>query len=66
MSEIMQGVDKIQLVGGSNYAYLMTNDTLPTGFLFQQIFTVVLFTSKDLFATVLMVDEKAVSHQTNN
>ena len=37
-----------------------------TGFLFWQIFIVVLFTSKDFSATVFTAGEKAMSYQTNN
>ena len=44
----------------------MTNNTLLTGFLLEQIFIIVLFTSKDFSATVLMVGEKAMSYQTHN
>ena len=59
-------MDKIQLVSGSNYAYSMTNNTLLTGFLFWQIFIVVLFTSKDFAATVFTMGEKAMSYQTHS
>ena len=41
------GVEKIQLVNGPNYAYSMMNNMLLIGFLFWQIFIVVWFTSKD-------------------
>ena len=34
-------VDKIKLVSGSNYSFLMTNNRLLNGFLFRQIFIVV-------------------------
>ena len=44
--------DKVQLVSCSNYAYSMINNTLLNSFLFQQIFIVVLFTSKDFTAIV--------------
>ena len=60
------GVDKIQVVRDSNYAYSMTNNKLQTGFLFRQIFTVDLFTSKDFSANVFTVGEKAKSYQINN
>ena len=36
------------------------------GFLFRQIFIVVLFKSKDLSATVFTVGEKAITYQTYN
>ena len=57
-------VGKIQLVWNS--AYSITNKTLLIGFLFRQIFTVVLFTSKDFSTTVFKVGEKANSYQTSN
>ena len=60
------GVDKVQLVSGSYYANPMTNNTLLTGFLFWQIFTVVLFTSKDFSTTSFTVAEKAMSCQTHD
>ena len=44
----------------------MTNNMLLTGFLFRQIFIVVLFTSKHFSATVFIVGEKAMSYQSNN
>ena len=59
----LNGADKNQLVSGSNYAYSTTNNRLLTGFLFRQIFLVVLFTSKDFSATVSMVREKSKSYQ---
>ena len=62
----LDSVDKIQLFIGPNYAYPMTNNNLLTGFLLWQIFTVVLFISKDFSATVSTVDEEAMSHQTHN
>ena len=59
------GVDKIQLSSGSNYAYSITNNMLLNGFLFRQIFVVVLFTWKNFAATVFTV-AKSKSYQTNN
>ena len=60
------GEDKIQLNTGSNYAYSMRANTLLTGFLFRQIFILLLFTSKDFSETVFTVDEKTMSYQTHN
>ena len=37
------GLDEVELVSDSSYAYLMTNSTSLTGFLFQQIFILHLF-----------------------
>ena len=44
----------------------MTNNVLLTGFLFRQIFIVVLFISKYFTATVFTVGEKAMFSQTHN
>ena len=51
------GVDRFKFVSGSN-AYSMTNGMLLSGFLFRQIFTVVLFSSNTFAATVFNVGEK--------
>ena len=59
-------IDKIKLVGSSNHAYSMTSNTLLTGLLFRQIFTVVLLISKYFSGTVFMVSEKALSYQSHN
>ena len=59
-------VDKIPLVSSSDCGYSMTNNTLLTGVLFRQIFTVVLFTSKDFAATIFAYGEKAIGYQTHN
>ena len=46
--------------------FIDEHSTLLTGFLFQQIFIVVLFTSKDFAAVVFTVGDKAISQQTHN
>ena len=58
------GVDKIQLFRGSNYAYSRTNNIFTVFFLFQQICIVLcsFFTSKDFCTTVFTSGEKANSY----
>ena len=56
------GVEKVQLVSGSSYAYSVTNNTLLTGFLLRLIFILVLFAAKDFSATIFTVGEKAMSY----
>ena len=50
------GVDKIELISGSNYAYSMKNDVAE--WRFRQIFTVVLFASINFAAAIFRVGEK--------
>ena len=59
--DYLNGEGTFQLVSGSNYATSMTNNILLIGFLFWQIFIVVLFTSKDFSATIFEVGQQAMS-----